>query len=430
VLFIYAERVGEAMGGVGIRAVELARTLRDELGARVTIAAAQVDGGDVGVPVATFAPHAPRALAPLLARADAVVAQPGWPLVMRALARSHARLVFDLYDPEAFGTLEHFAGRDPRLRALMGRFAVDRLLAALRLADHVMCANERQRDLWLGAMLAARLITAERHDADPSLRSLLDVVPFGLPEQPASAAADGPREAFPGRIGADDEVVLWNGGLWPWLDAETAVRAVAALARRRPSAKLVFMGAARQLPAQRAADRAHAVASELGVLDHTVLFNEEWVPYERRADWLQHAACAISTHGDHLETRFAFRTRLLDCLWARLPIVCTGGDDLADVVERAGAGHAVAAGDVEGAAGAIETVLDRGRDAYARALGELAERYRWPVVAEPLARMIAGPPPPAADPPALRASQSARRSGYLAVRLALNAVGLKDRPRL
>ena len=56
----------------------------------------------------------------------------------------------------------------------------------------------------------------------------------------------------------------------------------------------------------------------------------------KRADWLLEADCAISTHEDHLETRFAFRTRLLDCFWSALPVVCTGGDELADLVEREG----------------------------------------------------------------------------------------------
>ena len=53
----------------------------------------------------------------------------------------------------------------------------------------------------------------------------------------------GARGRFP-QLGTDAEVVIWNGGLWNWLDPETAVRAVARLAERRPRARLVFMGTA------------------------------------------------------------------------------------------------------------------------------------------------------------------------------------------
>ena len=119
------------------------------------------------------------------------------------------------------------------------------------------------------------------------------------------------------------------------------------------------------------------VALELGVLDQHVFFNEEWVPYSERADWLLDADCAISTQLDHLETRFAFRTRLLDCFWARLPIVCTAGDELAHQIERDDLGGVAAEGDVEGVARALERVLTRGRGEYRDQLGAAAHAFQW-----------------------------------------------------
>lgn len=426
VLLVYADRVGASMGGVGIRAVELARVLSDALGAHVTIAAAETDGGDVGVPVVSFAPHAPRALASHLAAADVVIAQPGWPLTMRRFARSGARLVFDLYDPEVFGTLEHFAERAPRLRALMGRFAVDRVMAALRLGDHVMCANERQRDLWLGALLAAGLVTPERYDADPTLRTLLDVVAYGVPAKPpvASAGAE-PRAEL--RIAPDDEVVLWNGGIWSWLDAPTAIRAIARLRERRPRARLVFMGASSAAPARRAGAAAQALAAELGLLGDGVVFHDAWVPYEQRAAWLLDADCAISTHVDHLETRFSSRTRLLDCFWAGLPAVCTRGDELAARIERDDLGATVAPGDPDALAAALERVLDRGRAAYGERLAVAARELAWPVVAAPLVRWLGELPPAhrrdaAIDRPL---AERARSAAYVAAAGTLSALRLR-----
>jgi hypothetical protein len=45
----------------------------------------------------------------------------------------------------------------------------------LSLADMVLAANERQRDLWLGALAAIGRVTPAVYDADPTLRSLIDV---------------------------------------------------------------------------------------------------------------------------------------------------------------------------------------------------------------------------------------------------------------
>lgn len=387
VLLVYADPVGATMGGVGIRAVELARVLRDTLGARPTIAAAAWDGTDVGVPVVTYAPHAPRGLAAPLAAADVVIAQPAWPLVLRRLVRSRARLVFDLYDPEVFGTLEHFAGRDPRLRAVMSAFAGDRVRAALRWADHVACANERQRDLWIGAMLGAGLVDPGVYDRDPTLRERVDVVAYGVPAAPPAPVGPPLRE----RLGfeTDDEIVLWNGGLWSWLDGETAIRAIARLRVRRPRARLVFMGASNAPPAVRAAERARALAIELGQLGDGVTFAETWVPYAERARWLLDANCALSTHVEHLETRFSSRTRLLDCFWAGLPAVCTRGDELAARVARDDLGEAVPPSDPDAVAAALDRVLERGRSAYAEQLANVAADLTWPRVAAPLVRWVA-----------------------------------------
>jgi hypothetical protein len=130
ILLIYDDLVGAGMGGVGIRANELARVLRAH--GEVTLAAAESRGELDGIPVVEFNPHDPRALGPHLERAEVVVARPQWPLAMRMMRRSGARLIFDLYDPDTFATIEHYAERSVRRRRLMAAFSVDRLSQALR----------------------------------------------------------------------------------------------------------------------------------------------------------------------------------------------------------------------------------------------------------------------------------------------------------
>jgi glycosyltransferase involved in cell wall biosynthesis len=422
VLLISQDPVGEQMAGMGIRYTELARALAAH--AEVTLAAAG-DALDApsfaGVRRLAFRPHAPDALAPHVAAADVVVCPPQWPVVSRWLRRSRARVVHDLYDPEALETLELFAGRRPIVRRTMVALTLDRLDDALRTGHHFVCASEKQRDLWLGALLAGRLVDPARYDADPALRDLLDVVPFGLPAEPPRHDPAQPsfRDRFPA-LGEDDEIVLWNGGLWRWLDAPTAIRAVAALRARRPGLRLVFMGAGTGAAGRDAGEEARGVAAQLGLLGTVVHFNDGWVPYAHRANWLLDAACAISTHRDHLETRFAFRTRLLDCFWAGLPVVCTEGDDLAQRVEREGLGATCAAGSAESVAAALERVLERGRAAHADALAAAAAELTWPRVVAPLVRWLQDP---AAPPPRLVRSAPLHRTPAHHARVAAYAVG-------
>ena len=425
VLFISPDAVGEHMRGMGIRYTELARALAPH--ADVSVATGDLRGGGAppeGVRVTGYEPHAPGALRAEIARADAIAAPPQWPVVTGWMRRSGARLVFDLYAPETLETLELFSDRPAALRRLMVALTVDRLEDALRSGHHFMCAGTAQRDLYVGALLAARRLAPAVYDRDPSLRSLLDVVPFGVPSQPPAAGDAGAIRATLPQIGAGDEIVLWNGGLWNWFDAPTAIRAIDLLAARRPGVRLVFMGTGDGPAGAAAAAEARALAASLGLLGGAVQFNEHWVSYDRRGAWLLEADCAVAAARDHLETRFAFRTRVLDCFWAGLPVVCTRGDELASRVARDGLGAVVDPADPAALAAAIETVLDRGRSSYAPRLAQAAADHAWPVVAAPLRRWVTSSEPPPAAPRAgaialRRPGHGLRRAAYRAARRTL-----------
>jgi hypothetical protein len=193
VLFISADPVGEEMAGTGIRYFELARVLAEH--AHVVIAHTGArDETLEGIPTVAYRPHAPRRLKRVLRGADFVVAQPQWPLINRWLRGGHTRVIFDVYDPETFETLELIGSERPLVRRTFVDLTLDRLHDALRTGHHFTCATEKQRDLWLGATLGLRLIDPRSYSDDPSLRSVIDTVPFGLPsEPPVPDVGAGPR---------------------------------------------------------------------------------------------------------------------------------------------------------------------------------------------------------------------------------------------
>jgi glycosyltransferase involved in cell wall biosynthesis len=168
-----------------------------------------------------------------------------------------------------------------------------------------------------------------------------------------------------------------------------AIGAVARVRANGAPVRLVFMGASSAGGAGAALAAARAAVDAEGLGD-AVLFNDTWVQYDERAGWLQAADAVISTHRDHLETRFAFRTRLLDCLWAGVPAVVTSGDELAARIAAEDLGAVARPGDAEGLAAGLARVLERGRDAYAPQLRAAARDYEWPRVVAPLSAFLAG----------------------------------------
>ena len=323
---------------------------------------------------------------------DVVISQQLSVGAMEQLARGETRTIFDLYDPILFEALGFYGGQQTSETSAkqLSQAAVLKQILALQTGSAFICASERQRDLWLGVLGALGRIDLDRFRSDPSLAKLVGVVPFGLEAHEPQASERVLKGVVPG-IAESDKVLLWGGGIWNWLDPLTPIKAVAELSRERPDVKLFFLGVQHpnpRVPAMQMTSRAVELAESLGVRDTHVFFNFGWTPYAERVGFLLEADLGISGHFDSVETRFAFRTRLLDYFWARLPTVATGGDVLGDLVEQHGLGRTVGEGDVEGWVAAIESMLD---DEKADAsFEEVRSRFAWPRVVEPLSAMIDG----------------------------------------
>ena len=352
---------------------------------------------------------------------------------MRALAKSRVRVVYDLYDPflvENLGLFAHQEGSQRYQDAILRANALAQEVA-LATGDAFLCASDRQRDLWLGMLGTLGRLDRREYARDPSLRALIDIVPFGFQTEPPVKTRPVLKGVVPG-IGEDDRVLLWGGGIWNWFDPMTVIRAVAELARRRDDVKLYFLGVQHPNPETEEmgkAEQAVALARELEVLDRSVFFNYGWVPYAERADYLLEADLGVSAHYDNIETRFAFRTRILDYLWAGLPIITTRGDVLAELVEHHGLGRALDEGDVDGWARAIEELLDDSaqHEAARRNIESVRGRFEWPNAVQALERMVAGSEATARG--SRRSAARVVRYAWLSVVAAVIKRGVRDAAR-
>jgi hypothetical protein len=140
------------------------------------------------------------------------------------------------------------------------------------------------------------------------------------------------------------------------------------------------------VPEMRVAWETRQVSDKLGLTGKHVFFNDTWVDYDQRQNYLLDADIGVSTHFQHVETTFSFRTRMLDYLWAGLPIVATEGDSFARLIESQGLGITVPEQDVDALADALERALfDDDFQAPARKnVAEVREQFRWHSVLAPL----------------------------------------------
>ncbi len=378
------------MAGPAIRALELSRALADHC--EVTLAApgpSELPDDRLRLLEAGLVDF--ELLLGALREHDVVVAQRLPPQLLRYVARMPIRFVADLYNPQMIEVLEAMGDASS---ASSPRRASKSMLGQCAVADLVICASEKQRDLWLGGMGMNGLIDLDRYRADPTFRSYVDVVPFGIPDRPPRHTGPVLKGVWPG-IAPEDKVMLWGGGVWRWLDPITPIKAVERLRAEGRNVHLVFLGTGRPAldPASipTTAAQTIAFAQERGLDGVGVHFNPGWVPYEEREGYLLESDLGVCAHHDHLEARFSFRTRVLDHFWAGLPSVVSGGDAIGDLVDQLGLGTSVAPDDDEAFAAACAALLDdpAAHDAARARVRAASERFRWTETARPLVNFCA-----------------------------------------
>jgi GT2 family glycosyltransferase/glycosyltransferase involved in cell wall biosynthesis len=396
ILILTSDSITERMAGPAIRAWNMADVLAGEHDVRLISLNPHSAPPAAPFPV-QYVP--PREMDAQVDWAEIVVLQGHVLEQVGRLKTSNKIVVCDIYDPMHLEQLEQGKELTDKRRAHVLEVVTEVLSNQLRRGDFFLCASERQRHFWLGHLGAIGRLSPTLYDADPSVRSLLAVAPFGLSAKPPQRTAPAARGVLPG-IGEHDKLVLWAGGVYSWFDPLTLLHAVDTLRHTRQNVRLLFLGMRHPNPDVGEMDmavRTRKLADQLGIVGKHVFFNEGWVPYEQRQNWLLDADCGVTTHFEHVETTFAFRTRVLDYLWAGLPIVTTTGDAFADLVEREGLGVVVPSEDPAALADAMERVLfDEDFAAACRdRIAVVRDRFTWETALAPLVEFCRQPRPAA-----------------------------------
>jgi len=318
---------------------------------------------------------------------DVVVVQGSSLALFPAIDGRGKCLVVDLYDPFTLENFHIHASRPMEERVRIHRNDLNTIMHQILAGDFFMCGHDRQRDFWMGVLAAANRVNPQNSDFDRTFDRILAAVPSGLSDEPPRRSGTALKGVHPA-VGKTDRVVLWMGGMWDWLDPLTLIRAVGHLRKEHPNLRLVLPAAPSPdpvVPRMRMLDDARALARKLGLEGTHVIFIG-WIPFDARQNYLLEADLGVCMQRRHLETRYAMRTRLLDFIWARLPMVLSEGDFLSEACASAGVARLVPPGDDLAAAQAIGEQLGRPslRADLHESFDPLLARFSWQNVAKPL----------------------------------------------
>jgi len=381
IALLSSEPIRPRMAGIGIRYLELARRLAAAgLETMLLSPAAPEESAGLALPGVELRRCERLRLAEQLAGCHAAVAQ-GQLANDLVLAAPGLPAALDLYDPWMVENLAYLEdlGLDP--------YRNDHATWLLQMSrgDFFLCSAEEQRAFYLGFLAALGRVNPELVARDPDLRSLIDVVPFGVPDElPPHQPCLPPRR--PG------ETRLLFGGVYDWYDPWTLLDALPALAALgRPQWALLLIRNPNPGTPQRLLAEVESRCRRLGWWGSRVQAID-WVPAERRYDLLREVDLLVSPHRPSLETRLSLRTRFLDALAAGCPVVTTEGGAMSRLLREHGAGWVVPPGDAAALARAMVEALDAPPEAaWRRGAASLLAGFRWEQALAPLLRFCREP---------------------------------------
>lgn len=203
---------------------------------------------------------------------------------------------------------------------------VGRLAHVLKRGDVFLVANEPQRKFYRGVLAAVGRINPATYGQE-----LIQVVPYGIYREEPKATEKPITKLMP--AGSKEKKILWFGGIYPWFDLRGLVDAIGLLNDNVP-AKLIIVGAKNPFnnhpdftrPYDQLIEHIQTTSSQ----DRVIV--QDWVEFDKRADWYLDSDAVVVINKEGEENELSWRTRLVDFLWADLPLLTNGGDPLGELL--------------------------------------------------------------------------------------------------
>jgi glycosyltransferase involved in cell wall biosynthesis len=305
------------------------------------------------------------------------------------LANLNKFIIADLYIPFILENLFVYDSKRFKLedRQLIHNRDLGVLMNLLLNSHHFLCANQRQKDFYSGMLTSINKINPYLLKFDKVLSKIFTIVPYGIRQEKKNKDAKVLRGVIPG-IKESDVILIWGGVISNWFDPFILIEAMEEVVKINPNIKLFFLSTKHPNPLLMKfpkADEAEKLASQKKLLNQYIFFNKNWIPYEERHNYFLESDVGVSTHIEHLETRFSFRTRILDYIYFNLPILCSKGDFFESYVEKNLVGITVTPSDREELKDAILSLGDKKlREDIKKNIMSVEKEFYWDTLLLPL----------------------------------------------
>lgn len=219
-------------------------------------------------------------------------------------------------------------------------------LKSFWLGDFLMTAGFRERYYLLGLLIASKRLSLGAYKLnDPLIHVIPMTPPTNRPLLQKKVIDKSPHES----------IILVAGAFLPWYDYPTFFQALNIISNHGvKNFRVILMGGNPKDPKfEKAVKKMIQNSSLEKKIIHTGL-----VPFKERANFYLASDIAVNIPPATVEDELSVRTRIIDYLWGKLPIVTPARDEYSNIVIKHGAGFSYSAGNPVSLAQVLETLTE------------------------------------------------------------------------
>ncbi len=261
---------------------------------------------------------------------------------------------------------------------------VERWAHVLKRGDVFLCASDEQRKYYKGVLSALGRINPATYGQE-----LLIIVPYGIYREKPTATEKPITKLL--NKNSSERKILWFGGIYPWFDLRNLVDAVVLL-NQSTSAKLIIVGAKNPFNDHPDFDRIYQelIKHIEKIKAKNTVIVQDWIEFDKRADWYLDSDLVVVISKEGEENELSWRTRLVDFVWADLPLLTNGGDPLGEVLIRNRAAERLSGLSPRAIADDLQRILHDAKKIkeLQQNLSKLKKRYYWDFITKQLSEYV------------------------------------------
>lgn len=358
------EPIGECMSGIGIRMLEMANFL-----SKTNEVVLYVPKESIPIKTSfSVKGYKKEAISEFLKDRDLAIVQ-GEPANYLLSQNFKGYVIVDLYDPYPIEALSY----DDKAY----EFAFSSLSYQLKKGNFFLCANEKQRIFYLGALYLSKRLEPEVFQKDPEFKSLISIVPYGVPEE---------EPILEENYFNFNEPIIFFGSFYDWYDVEFLKEVLKELKNYVDYNFIVTKHLRAETTPQKNFNNFYEWSKKEGLLDKNVhIFN--WVPYKERTKAYFSSSLSLCLYPETFETELSFRTRILDFLYGGLPVIALKGSELEKLLSEEEGAFFIEK-DINLIVKKILEILKISREKRKEFSRNVRNKFSWNIVLKPLINYI------------------------------------------